>query len=197
MCNNVTELRKAVTSSEPYAGIVVPYSKIMLQALPMWASYAMIGADSLATMVPSLEAAIWGLTKTGRAFTEIHYAMYGLDGYELLSELRSPLGEICKGIAIGLIALDLGFNIYNSFQQGYTFEQAALSFALTAAKDVGIFYLTAGISHFVGAKLGSLIGGMAGGPVGMILGAVVGAALGWLANKLLTYLIERTLEAMD
>lgn len=47
MCNNVTELRKAVTSSEPYAGIVVPYSKVMLQALPMWASYAMIGADSL------------------------------------------------------------------------------------------------------------------------------------------------------
>ena len=197
MCDNVTELRKTEISGKQNNGIVVPYSKVMLQALPMWTTWVSNSIDVFASFAPSIEKIIWGLSKTGRAFAEIHYAMDGLNGYEVLNGLRSPLSEICKGIAIGLIALDLGFNIYNSFQQGYTFEQAALSFALTAAKDVGIFYLTAGISHFVGAKLGSLIGGMAGGPVGMILGAVVGAAIGWLLNTIATELINSVIQGYE
>ena len=190
MCDNVTELRKTEISGKQNNGIVVPYSKVMLQALPMWTEHVSKGIDVFSSVTPALERAVWGLTKTGRAFTEIHYAMYGLNGYELLSELRSPLGEICKGIAIGLIALDLGFNIYNSFQQGYTFEQAALSLALTAAKDVGLYFLVPAVTNLVGAKLGMIIGGTAGGPVGMIFGTMIGIAVGLIIDWVLSEVID-------
>lgn len=110
MCDNVTELRKTEISGKQNNGIVVPYSKVMLQALPMWVDYVSKGMDIFASLSPAIEKVIWGFSKSGRAFTEIHYAMYGINGFSALNELRSPLGEICKGIAIGLIALDLGFN---------------------------------------------------------------------------------------
>lgn len=190
MCDNVTELRKTEISGKQNNGIVVPYSKVMLQALPMWTEHVSKGIDVFSSVTPALERAVWGLTKTGRAFTEIHYAMYGINGFSALNELRSPLGEICKGIAIGLIALDLGFNIYNSFQQGYTFEQAALSFALTAAKDVGLYFLVPAVTNLVGAKLGMIIGGTAGGPVGMIFGTMIGIAVGLIIDWVLSEVID-------
>lgn len=69
--------------------------------------------------------------------------------------------------------------------------------ALTAAKDVGIFYLTAGISHIVGAKLGSLLGGSLGGMIGYIIGMGVGAVIGWLLDNLASEFIDWAIQGYE
>ena len=107
-----------------------------------------------------------------------------------LSNLRSPLGKISKGIGFALIALDLGVNIYNSIRKEYSWAQGITSFVLTAAKDIGVYFLSATIASAVGKKIGAWIGGTLGGPVGLILGAGIGFAVGWLVDTLGTMFID-------
>ena len=75
----------------------------------------------------------------------------------------------------------------NSVQQGYSFAQGATSFALTAAKDVGIYFASIKVAsavggYIAGSKIGAALGSWAG-PVGMIIGAVAGFLIAYVIDE--------------
>ena len=190
MCNNVVEFSVTQQKFPNGFGSLSTMTASMLPALPWYFNYITKGIDFTATFAPLIENAIWGLTKNGKAFLDSFYVSDGIDSVTALSNLRSPLGKISKGIGFALIALDLGVNIYNSIRKEYSWAQGITSFVLTAAKDIGVYFLSATIASAVGKKIGAWIGGTLGGPVGLILGAGIGFAVGWLVDTLGTMFID-------
>ncbi len=175
-----------------YTELVPVHNKRMLKALPWYTTLVSTGIDFTATFAPVIEKAIWGASETGRLFTDFHYAAYGINRFDALNNLRSPLGKISQSIGFALIALDLGLNIYNSVQQDYSLAQGITSFALTAIKDVGLYFLTASIARAVGAKIGAMAfssAGPAGAIVGAVVGAIVGAIINWLGTMFIDWLV--------
>ena len=165
-----------------------------LPPLSKWINSATTMLDSFAAFAGVLDRSFWGMTKAGRGFSDFYYSAYGISRFDILNNVPSSVAKICKGMSIGLIALDLGFNLYNSAQQGYSFSQAAISFTLTAVKDVGIYYASSKVAcmvggYIAGSKLGALLGSWAG-PVGMLIGAVAGFAVGYLIDELGDEIIE-------
>ena len=168
--------------------------KFDLPCLPNWVSHVTTMLDVFSSFAGALETSVWGITTAGRAFSNFYYTAYGINRYALLDNLSSPLGALCKGLGIGLIATDLGINIYNSFQQNYSLAQGITSFALTAAKDIGVYYASAKVAgavggYLAGSKLGATLGVFAG-PVGMIVGAGAGFIAGYFINELGDLFIE-------
>ena len=160
----------------------------VLPALPGWTEQIVSVLDVFSSFAGVLEVSVWGFSRTGRLFSDFHYVAYGINRFALLDQLSSSLVNGCKVIGIGLIFADLGLNLYNSYQQGYSFAQGATSFALTAAKDIGVYIASskvAGVvgSYIAGSKLGAALGSWAG-PVGMIIGAIVGFAVGYIISEI-------------
>ncbi len=194
MCNNVLEFSAAQQESSNAFSSLSTITAKMLPALPWYFQHIAKGIDFAATVVPVIENAIWGLTKNGKAFLDSFYVSDGIDSVTALSNLRSPLGKISKGIGFALIALDLGVNVYNSIQQGYSWAQGITSFVLTAAKDIGVYFLSAAMAVAIGKKIGAAIGGTLGGPIGIIVGSVLGMLLGaavdWLATNFINWIVD-------
>ena len=157
-----------------------------LPILPGWLNHISYALNVTASLAGAIEVSIWGLMQNGRAFSDFYYSAYGINRCQLLNELHSPLGRVCQAVSIALIIWDLGLDIYNSFQSGYSFSKGATSFVLTLALDVGVYVASSQIASSVGgaiagSKLGAALGSAAG-PVGMIVGTVVGVAVGLLIS---------------
>ena len=157
-----------------------------LPILPGWLNHISYALNVTASLAGAIEVSIWGLMQNGRAFSDFYYSAYGINRCQLLNELHSPLGRVCQAVSIALIIWDLGLDIYNSFQSGYSFSKGATSFVLTLAIDVGVYVASSQIASSVrgaiaGSKLGAALGSAAG-PVGMIVGTVVGVAVGLLIS---------------
>ena len=169
-------------------------SGLSLRAMPEWIKYSSSALDVFSSFAGVLEISVWSVTSSGRAFSDFHYVAYGINRFTQLDKLTSPLRKACKGISVGLIFADLGMDVYNSLQQGYSFAQGATSFVLTAAKDIGIYYASTGVAsavggYIAGSKLGTALGSW-GGPVGMIIGAVVGFAVGYIIDEFGNVIID-------
>ena len=90
--------------------------------------------------------------------------------------------------------------VYNKVRN-YSFAQGATSFALTAAKDIGIYYASAKVASVVGgfvvgSKFGALLGVWAG-PVGMILGASAGFVIGYFIDSVGDAIINWVMNLFD
>ncbi len=158
-----------------------------LPALPKWTEYATLALDIFSSVASALETAIWGLSADGKAFSDFHYAAYGINRFTSLDELSSPLGRACRRIGKVLIAADFGISIYNSIQQGYSFTQGATSLGLTAARDLGIYFASQAATKIVGTWAGGKLGGALGaaaGPVGIVLGVIAGMAVGYIIDEI-------------
>ena len=196
LCNNTIELSSTNTQENLYTELIPVHTQKMLKALPWYTTLVSTGIDFTATFAPVIEKAIWGASETGRLFTDFYYAAYGINRFDALNNLRSPLGKISQSIGFVLIALDLGLNIYNSVQQDYSLAQGITSFTLTAIKDIGVYFLSASVARAVGAKIGAMAFAYSG-PVGMAIGFVVGAIVGAIVNWLGTMFIDWIVELID
>ncbi len=176
-------------------------SSISLPQLPKWTKYASTALEVFSSFAGVFETSIWAITSSGKAFSDFHYAAYGINRFTILDELTSPLGKICNTISVGLIFADLGINIYNSIQQEYTFTQGVTSFTFTAVKDIGIYYASAKVAsavggYIAGSKLGAALGSWAG-PAGMILGAAVGFTVGYVIDEFGDVIIDWIVDLLD
>lgn len=165
-----------------------------LSPLPSWTEHATKALDLFSSFAGALETTLWAAKNP--QFADFFYAAYGISRYDSLNSLSSPLGRFASGIGYLLIAVDVGFDIYNSIQQGYSFGKGVLSAGLTLGKDIGITAASAKIGGLVGgfaaAKLGGMIGGWAG-PIGLLVGVTVGFGVGMLIDWLASGLIDEIL----
>ena len=129
---------------------------------------------------------IWGLTKNGRAFSDFHYVVDGINGYTLFDKLPSTIEKIFKGLGIALMINDVFEAGYNSYQDGHSFGQGVLNVGLTAGKNYLIYKALIGITTAVGTWAGAKLGASLGfftGPVGLVIGTIAGTAVGLLMDE--------------
>lgn len=169
-----------------------------LPPIPSWTGHITSALDLFSSFAGAIETSIWAARNL--AFIDFHYAAYGISRYNSLEALKSPLGKTASFISFGLIVADVGLDIYNSVQQGYSFGKGLTSAGLTLGKDLGVMYVSSKVGGlagaFVAAKLGASIGSWAG-PVGLVAGTAIGFGVGYVVNEFGDIIIDEILSWFD
>lgn len=151
------------------------------------------GMDHFASLAGVIEVSAWAVTKQGRLFVQYYQLFDHSNPAVILGELKSPLTNLCKGIGISLIAVDVLADVHTSLYKEYSLGQVLLSAGLTLIKDVIAYRLSAYVGGTFGIWLSAKWGAVAGswaGPIGVAAGAIAGLIIGIVINEVGNILID-------
>lgn len=157
-------------------------------------SFKSLAKDAFLSFGEIINRVMWGLSEDGRAFSEFHFAAYGIDGYTLIDNLPCNIGKIFRCIGFLCMIVEVVRAGYDSYKSQHSFAAGFLNVNLTIIKNLLVYgvsiYVTKSVGIFAATKLVQCIGSAAAGPVGYIIGAIAGTIACWIVDYICDSVID-------
>ena len=94
-------------------------------------SFKSLAKDAFLSFGEIINRVMWGLSEDGRAFSEFHFAAYGIDGYTLIDNLPCNIGKIFRCIGFLCMIVEVVRAGYDSYKSQHSFAAGFLNVNLT------------------------------------------------------------------